>query len=198
MTNKNEDNQSRSDQPQLRAGESDPRGDQSAGIDALTVMYALPDVWLELADKTVICEFPSRWPGDEGRDFEDRKLLARQVKAELMFKPPSRGDAEPPQMTYCGVSVDLGSVGFACVLPKGHTGAHAGSGHQLGSHGNPSVSEASGSGTERSARKEPSIASRIIEKGSRARVIPELDGEYGCDGTRQPSVVFSSPEEPQG
>jgi hypothetical protein len=56
-------------------------------MEALVVMFAHPDVWIEAADKKVICEFPSQWPGDEGRDFEDRKLLAYQVKECLMFKP---------------------------------------------------------------------------------------------------------------
>lgn len=57
-------------------------------MDTLIVMFALPDVWIEAADKRVVCEFPSAWPGDEGRDFEDRKQLAYQVKDALMVKAP--------------------------------------------------------------------------------------------------------------
>jgi len=49
----------------------------------LIVMFAHPDVWLEASDKRVVCEFPSRRLGDEASDFEERKVLAQQVRDAL-------------------------------------------------------------------------------------------------------------------
>jgi len=54
--------------------------------DGLIVMFVHPHaVWIETADKHAVCEFRSRWPGEDERDFEDRKRLAYQVKAALEF-----------------------------------------------------------------------------------------------------------------
>src|SRR5688572_24591340 len=49
----------------------------------IIIMFAHPDVWLEDESKRVVCDFPSAWPGDEGRDFEDRKALALKVKTAI-------------------------------------------------------------------------------------------------------------------
>jgi hypothetical protein len=63
----------------------------------LIVMYAYPAVWIEDRDKNVKIDFPSVWPGDEGRDFEERKQWAYRVHAALFGSVISaaQGQADP-------------------------------------------------------------------------------------------------------
>lgn len=68
-------------------------------MEVLIVMYAHPAVWIEAADKRVVCEFPSAWPGEEHLDFEGRKTLAYQVKAALT-RPPLQ-----PKCVNCGYEI---------------------------------------------------------------------------------------------
>lgn len=45
----------------------------------LIVMFVHPDVWIEDRQKRAVIEIPSAWPGDEARDFDERKGLAQRV-----------------------------------------------------------------------------------------------------------------------
>lgn len=63
----------------------------SGPLETLIVMFAHPDVWIETSDKSVICEFPPRYGDESIQHFEDRKMLAEQVKVALLFKPPQVG-----------------------------------------------------------------------------------------------------------